>query len=118
MDVLAIIFTDGVLTHGEMQKECKSGKWIPILLYKDGESKIVPIFTDEQICKNFIKRNLPKDWNHGAIILSENNIDFLENKGCKFRNMTYPNKIPFEKMTFEILELETVPDFHVGYLKS
>ena len=118
MDQLAVLFTDGIMTHGEVHKECQAGKWVPVLVYDDGNGKILPVFTDQETCKSFIKRNLPKNWNHGAVCLTDENMEFMKSKGVRLRIMSYPNKIPFEKMGFEILEFEKVPDFHVGYLKS
>lgn len=112
--MLAIICTDGQMQIADIRKECKSEKWIPIFVYKTSEETVIPVFHDNFVAKSFIKRNLPNDWVRGAIILTDEDIAWIKDKGWKIREMTYPNKLTGLKdiqMTFEILELRSEPDF-------
>lgn len=112
--MLAILYTEGRMKHHEIRGECVSGSWAPILCYKQNKSRVVPVFYDEKVAVSFVRRNLPKDWVKGAILLTDKDLDFIRKKGCILRKMEYPNKLTDIKdivFDLEIIEFEQEPDF-------
>lgn len=112
--MIAILYTDGRMKYHEIKEECVSGQWAPIFCYRENSNSVIPIFSDEKIAMAFVRRNLPKDWVKGGILLTERDIEVMKNKGCTFREMNYPNKlvdIKNIKFDLEILEFEQKPDF-------
>lgn len=98
--------------------ECRSNKWFPILTYILDGQQVVPVFSDTKVARNFIKRNLPKDWLHGAITLSDDDAAELSKK-FQVRELNYPNlmkDLPGIEWKEEVIELDTEPDFMVSKL--
>ena len=118
MSNIVIVYTDGEMKANDIKRECCSGKWIPIFCYRLALKNTIPLFSDLRIDLNFIKRNLPRHWDRGGTIITDKDIEFIENKGCEIRRMDYPNKLkdlPDVKFDFEILEFDERPDFKIQY---
>ena len=112
--MIAIINTDGQMKISEIQKECISGKWIPLLIYKINNKKVIPVFNLTDIARNFIKRNLPKSWTHGCVFLADTDIEKIIKTGLEIQPFEFPRKInenPDIKFDFEIHEFLEEPDF-------
>lgn len=103
--MLAVICSDGALSVEDMGGTCIKEKWIPILKSKD----FVPCFTDPASAKLFCNRYLPKNWSKGFVELSQDEIEYIQNKGLKIKNFEYHNKI--SEINYEILEFKETPDF-------
>lgn len=116
--MLVAMCTNGSLALNEVRDECRSNKWFPILTYILDGVQVVPVFSDPKVARQFIKRNLPKDWLHGAIELSDSEEVFLKSR-YQVREMNYPNlmkDLPGIEWKEEVLELESEPDFRIGKL--
>jgi hypothetical protein len=112
--MISIICTDGQLGLTEIQKECVKGKWIPLLVLKQNNNLILPIFNLVEIARKFIKRNLPKEWNHGCVFLCEDDIVAIKKRDWKIEIFDFPRKVnenPEIELGFEIHEFEEEPDF-------
>lgn len=112
--MIAILCTEGRMKYQEIKEECPSGKWAPIFCYIEDSKTKVPVFFEEQVAIAFVRRNLPKDWVKGAVILTDRDLEWIKNKGWEIRQMSYPNKlkdIKNIKFDLEILEFEEQPDF-------
>lgn len=119
--MIAILCADGQLKVNDIKTECVKGKWVPILTYSiEGEDGThVPLFHDDKTARSYIKRNLPKDWVHGGIVLTDEEVQWIKDKGWTIREMSYPNKmcdIPGLKFGLEILEFSSEPGWTVGRL--
>ena len=117
--MIAILCTDGQMKLEEVRNECQPGKWVPLFIYTvAGESfPTIPLFHDEKTAKAFIKRNLPKDWLHGGVALTERDIQWMKDKGWQIREMSYPNRmtdLKNIKFGFEILEFGEEPEFRIS----
>jgi hypothetical protein len=113
---LAVLCTDGLLNLQDIKNECKTQKWFPIFMYRDKEETFVPLFNDNQTVISFIKRSMPPNWAKGRIELTDEDINWIKNKGWKIREMTYPHKVDKFEMGFEILQLSEEPDLITSYL--
>ena len=114
--MIAVICTDGQLQVNNIQFECVKQKWIPILILKEKVSNdiVVPIFTLEDTCYQFIIRNLPKQWKKGCIHLSQDDYDRMKEKNWKFLLLDFPRKFvdhPNYEMGFEVHDFSDEPDF-------
>lgn len=112
--MIAILCTEGRMKYHEIKEECPSGQWVPIFCYKENSKSIIPIFSDENVALAFVRRNLPKDWVKGAVLLTDRDLEWIKNKGWEIRKMNYPNKLKDLKnikFDLEILEFEEQPDF-------
>jgi hypothetical protein len=113
--MMAILCSDGQINLQELMKECVPGKWIPLLILKrQNKPPILPIFNLTEVAKTFIKRNLPKNWSHGAICLCEDDIEKIKSKGWEMEIFNFPRKVTdLQDMSldFEIHEFSEVPDF-------
>lgn len=104
------------MKYHEVKEECSSGRWAPIFCYRENSKTVIPIFSDENIAIAFVRRNLPKDWVKGAVVLTNRDLDWMVEKGWQIKEMIYPNKlkdIKNIKFDLEILEFEETPDFFV-----
>lgn len=114
--MIAIICTDGQLDINNIEKECVAQKWIPLTVLKRKYDKkiLLPVFNLTDIAFKFIVRNLPKNWKHGCVYLSDSDIEKILKKGWQIEPFDFPRKVnehPDFDMTFEIHEFEVEPDF-------
>ena len=91
------------MSFKEVKDECSSG-WIPLLVYEFEGRKIIPVFKDINICRDFLKRNMPKGWLYGAVELNKSDIESIAERECKF--FDWPNKIK-DLVEFDIDIIET-----------
>jgi hypothetical protein len=102
----SVLFTDGHLHLKDIRPECIKEKWIPVCTWDD---EIVTFF-DSKKAKKFIKLNLPADWAKGAVYLSPDELEWIKNQNWRTRLLTFPQRIPFEKLSFKIIELQQEAD--------
>jgi len=115
--MIAIICTDGQLSHKDIQRECIKQKWIPLLTLKSQEKTILPVFNLADIAYKFVVRNLPKEWKHGCVHLTNDDIATIIKKNWTIQPMDFPRKIkdnPEFEMSFEIHEFTEEPDYRMG----
>lgn len=112
--MIAALCSNGQIELGELSTDCRKDKWIPIAILRDkNDSVIVPTFVHETIVKKFCKRNFPKNWVIGAVLLSDNDLAFIRNKGWKIMILDYPKLFtshPDYKLDFEIIEFADEPN--------
>lgn len=119
--MIAILCTDGQLKLSEIKNECQNEQWVPIFTYTqdDDPTPIVPVFSNQNVAKSFIKRNLPKDWLHGGVDLCPEYIEKMKEKGWRIREMSFPNKLKGlknVKFGLEVFELDEKPDLEMSKL--
>jgi hypothetical protein len=117
--MIAIICTDGQMGIDDLQKECVSGKWIPLLVLRDRKTKEIhlPVFNLEDVVRKFVGRNLPKNWKHGCVYLADDDIATIIENGWQFMPMDFPRKVnehPDYELSFEIHEFSEEPEFKVS----
>lgn len=114
----AIMCTQGNLSCQDIKNECRKDKWFPILTYVVNGTKNLPLFSDPNKAKKFIKRNLPKNWLQGVIQLTDEDVVQLRSK-FNVLDMNYPNivrDLPGLQWVEEVIELNVEPDFVVSTL--
>ena len=112
--MIAVICTDGQMKIDEIEKECVTGKWIPLLIYKTNNKKILPVFNLEDVARSFVKRNLPKNWAHGCVFLADSDIEKILKNDWEIQPFDFPRKLnenPEIQFDFEIHEFQEEPDF-------
>ena len=114
--MMAILCSDGQLNINDVTRECITQKWVPLLVYKDNDdgSIFLPVFSLIDTAKDFIKRNLPKNWIKASVILSNEDICAAKDRGWNIEHFSFPRKINgSQKITlgFEIHEFVEQPDF-------
>lgn len=112
--MIAALYSNGQIELNELSTECRKSKWIPIAVLRcsDG-STIVPTFVHESTVKDFSRRNFPKGWVVGAVLLSENDIDLIKKKSWKIMMLNYPRLFtdhPEYKLDFEIIDFSDEPN--------
>jgi len=112
--MIAILYTDGQMRLNEVSRECVSGKWIPVLVYriKDSEAPILPVFLLQDTARAFSKRNLPKNWQHGAVTLTDEDVAAIKARGWLLDLYHFPKRICDREdleIGFEIHEFEDTP---------
>jgi hypothetical protein len=130
--MIAILCTDGVLKLSDIYAECKKQKWVPILVYRkknavklekkemtghiqpDDQTPIVIAFENDSIAKKFAKRNTPKGWLRGAVLLADEDVENIKAQGWKIEIFTWPRKLNPEdvEIGFEVINLTTHPDVY------
>lgn len=109
----AILYTEGIIDVNEVYKECRLQKWAPILTYSQGNSiRKIPVFHDPLVAQNFAKRNIPRDWLHGSVFLTDPKIEVIRNCGFIFDLLNFPRLIkdlPNMQFEVEIISLNEVP---------
>ena len=91
------------MTSREVLQECCKEGWIPLIVWdnEDGVT-IIPSFSSEQLCVNWLKRNLPKEWVKGAVTLSQDDlIKMRDELGWMTMEFEWPRKMK------ELVELRT-----------
>jgi hypothetical protein len=101
----------------EVRNECVPGKWVPIFGFRSNseDSPTIPLFHNEETAKKFIKRNLPKEWWHGGVELTDADIEWMKSKGWILKEMNFPHLVTNYKYGVEILEFSEQPNFRVSY---
>lgn len=114
--MFALLYTDGQLRVNDVIKECITQKWVPLFVFRNISDSVLtlPIFDCPNLAKSFMKRNLPKSWCHGSILLSDCDRENMISKGWNLQTYTFPNKISDRRdiqLGFEIFELDESPEF-------
>lgn len=116
--MLVAISTMGQMTFAQVKKECGGEGWVPTVVYRveyEGEPyTVLPMFTSEKICRQWCKRNLPKEWGLcGGAYLTEADIPTIEAKGWRVRMFDYPNLVR-DLVTFDVdpIDLDDKPDVY------
>ena len=111
--MIVAFYSNGQIQLNEISVECKKSKWTPIAVLRCADGSIVvPTFIHESTVKDFSRRNFPKVWLIGAILLSENDINFIKKKCWKFMVLNYPRLFtnhPEYKLDFEIIDFDDEP---------
>jgi len=103
--------TEGQMNVSDIKKECQSEGWIPLLYYEFEDKKVIPIFKNSDICRKFLKRNLPKDHLTGAVELTPDDQKQLDESEYEFKYFDHPRKISdWVKFNVYIYNFTTNPE--------
>jgi hypothetical protein len=117
---LAAITTAGEMSFSDIKNECGKEGWAPLVVYEveaEGKSQVVlPLFTSEEVCKQWCKRNLSKEWKlfGGCFLEREDLENFEKNKGWRFQSFSFPRKVKDVVVEFRVepCELNSKPDVY------
>lgn len=114
--IYACLYSDGHVHLKDVGKECIKEQWIPIAIYRmaDGQPTVI-LFKSQELVRKFGKRNLPSNWTHGAVQLSQKNLDWLITKNLNLEVFDFPKKLkdnPDIELGFEVMEFQDEPDLH------
>lgn len=100
--------TQNHMTRKELKEECSQGKWLPMLIMRTEDNDIIlPCFDTVEIARQFIRRNLPKDWVCGTVDLHKKGAQWMDAHGWKAIKFTFPRKLKdVVQFDVEILEFE------------
>lgn len=110
--VFGIVYTHGDMNAHEVYKECKPGKWVPILAMRIEDKTFIPCFPSPHTAKQFVKRNLPRGTTIGVMNFLKQDVEFMEGKGWEVYLYSFPRKLKnLVEFNVEILETEVERDF-------
>lgn len=106
-ELYGVFYSDGHMTPQNVKYECQKDQWVPLTVHQN----TVFLCISELVARNFSKRNLPKHWTQGAVLLQQNDIDHISKKGFNIELLTFPKKLKDKiQLGFEIFELQSEPD--------
>ena len=110
-NIYCIVCTQGEMSYQDVLRECKSQKWVPILVMRLEEGPpIIPCFESTEVARNFARRNLPKSWLRGVVNLTMRDTQWIDKKGWRIVLYDFPKKlkdvVPFD---IEVLEYDEEP---------
>ena len=85
--------TLGDMSLREVFKECRTGKFVPLLVYEFDGQRILPYFSAESTCRRFCERNLPKKWPSGAVHLTQADLEVLAKHKIQVKDFQWPRNI-------------------------
>lgn len=112
-----IVYTDGMISHQDMIKECIAEKWFPVCVYKNKETEdqTVLFFTSEEVAYKFSKRNLPKTWNRACIKIQAKTFEWIK-ANHKIEILNWPKNIKDRQdieLSFTIVEFLEDIEWHL-----
>lgn len=111
--MFAVIFSDGEIKLDDLKNDCREHLWIPIAVHKDRDGSVTVLcFNEADTAKRFAKRNIPKTWVHGAVLLNDDQIAFINSKKWKIEILGFPRIFrdnPDQVLGFEIVEFSEKP---------
>ena len=96
---------DGQLTLHDIYRECQKERWVPILVYQKDGVTMVPAFNSESVAKNFVRRNMPPAGMWGGVVLTDEDMDAMRERGWVIEEFSYPRKMK-DLVTFEVEVIE------------
>ena len=102
-----LISNHGVMSTFEMFRELKEDQIAPVVaLEKSDGSTQVLIFSSSELCLKFAKRNLPKKWVNGEMLVRDDDVSFIEEQGWGVERLSWPRKVrKEERITVVVMEL-------------
>jgi len=93
--MIALLYTDGQLNISDLKFECVPQQWVPLLIlrYRTDDQIVLPVFELTDVARAFAKRNLPKNWKHGAVHLTDCDMAIIEKKGWVLQKFYFPRKL-------------------------
>lgn len=111
--MFAVIFSDGEIKLDDLRDDCREHLWIPIAVCKDRIGSVTVLcFSCPDTAKRFAKRNMPKAWVQGAVLLDDDQIAFINSKKWKIEILGFPRIFrdnPDQVLGFEIVEFSQKP---------
>jgi hypothetical protein len=114
MDTYAVVCTQGEMGLQEIRAECKPERWVPILVMRcEGKTK-VPTFTNPDVAKQFVRRNLPERWRKGSgvVNVTAEYARIFKSKGWEVLTYDFPRKM-VDIVEFDIEVVEYTDDVDV-----
>jgi len=112
--MIALVYSDGCISQSELKNECQAQQWIPLAVKRDLHNNVWVLgFSDPNVAKQFARRNFPKNWIKGSIMLCDEDLQFIGKNNWKIEILSFPrllNSHPEYKLGFEILEFHNKPD--------
>jgi hypothetical protein len=113
MALYALLFTNNDITRQEFEHEVRTNKILPVLTLdtEDGEPIIVPCFDNTRTARKFAQRNLPKSHPIATILLNEESVEQIEERGLKILIYRWERRVAdICKLGMEILENTITPE--------
>lgn len=111
--MFAVIFSDGEVKLDDLRYDCREHLWIPIAVHKDRNGSVTVLcFNEADTARRFAKRNIPKTWVQGAVLLNDDQIAFINSKRWKIEVLGFPRIFrdnPDQVLGFEIVEFDEKP---------
>ena len=92
--------TMGEMSIAETCKEFPRDTAVPLLVCVQGERRFIPAFHAPETCRNFCRRNFPKEWVSGQVILPDEDVETLKQSGFEIEVFGFP-KLLKDRVTFE-----------------
>jgi hypothetical protein len=110
--ICGVLCTQGEMSLGEVLRECRNDCWVPLLVMRPDEGPpVVPVFPLEETARDFARRNLPKKWVHGAVALTDRDLEWMDSKGWDVVRYDFPRKLKdVVEFDIEILEFDEPPE--------
>lgn len=118
MQFLAAISTHGHMSFQDIKNECGKEAWVPLVVMRfevDGKERtVLPLFSNEDVCRKWSKRNLPKDWGLcGGAYITQEDLENCEAKGWTFEMLRFPRKFKdIVEFDVEPIEIGSNPEVH------
>lgn len=77
----------------DMRNECLTGKWVPLVVFRQDGKTILPVFESMAIAQRFARRNFPKKWLTGAVNLDTRDSELLAGKNIQITIFQFPRKL-------------------------
>ena len=112
----AVLYADEGIGTEEITGSLRDLKLMPIMVLrskKDPEAPPkVPCFYESKHSEACSRRNVPKDWQHGTIILTDRDFVWIKSKKWELYPLKFPHhftKHPEYSISFEMMEFEERP---------
>lgn len=106
-----VMYTQGMMTKRNIIDECHRQGWAPFLAFKEGETFIVPVFAKDDVARRFAKRNIPKDHLWGLVAPTDEEWNFIRERGWELREFSYPHRLE-AALDVVIVEFHAKPNSH------
>ena len=101
------------MSYHEMVKEFQQDNIAPVLaLVKDTKTTIL-MFSNAKVAKQFARRNLPKDWINGNLLVHEDDFETIKKAGWETYRFTFPRRLRDTEGTLTVEIMEFTRDVEV-----
>lgn len=110
-DLYLAISSDGQMTGQQMLLELQEHRIAPVMTFQQDDKTILPLFKSKEMANKFAKRNTPKEYTIGTMLVGEKEAEQIKAKGWETEIWDFPKKRP---IVVEVLELEREVETHNG----
>lgn len=91
-DFFALIRTSNELKIHDLRNECQQEKWAPVLVLRYPNRTVIPLFTNVQIARKFLRRNVPRNEICGVMGMIDEDTQIFINRGWEIDWHHHPRK--------------------------